>query len=135
MFPPCYPSLMPKPSGRHKVARLTPEQSERAAEVIQGAIARFSGSFDELKAAIGMYMLGHYVGWRVLVLLHSKSTIRKYERILDITVREEFAETGPESDRSLFFKAAQAVSNFWKVVSGEIKLDLGDEDKKHISAS
>jgi hypothetical protein len=126
---------MSKTPTRLKTARLSPEQSARAAEVIQGAVERFTGSFDKLKAAIGLYMLGHYVGWRVLVLLHSKTTIRKYERILDIKVREEFPEMGPESDRSIFFRAAQAVSNFWKVVSGEIKLDMGDEDKKHISAS
>lgn len=109
---------------------LTPEQTERAVEVIQGAMRRFNGSFDELEAAIGMYMVGHYVGWKVLVLMHSKRTIRKYEEILGIVVREEFPEEGTESNRSLAFSIARTVSNFWKAVSGEDK-SIPKESRKH----
>lgn len=111
------------------VASLTPEQSARAVEVIQGAVDRFGGSFDELESAIGMYMLGHYVGWRVLVLMHSKRTISKYQELLQIVVREEFAEEGAESDRSVAYLAAKKVSNFWKAVSGEAKVIDKDERK------
>ena len=102
-------------------------------EVIRDAIQRFDGSFDELESAIGMYMLGPYVGWRVLVLMHSKATIRKYEQILGIVVRDEFPESGTESDRSNAYKAAKALSNFWKIVSGEAKLDVPKEERKHFS--
>lgn len=109
------------PNKKLTAERLTPEQSARAAEVIQGAIQRFNGSFDELESAIGMYVVGHYVGWKVLVLMHSKRTIRKYEEILGIVVREEFPEEGSESERSLAYRAAKTVSNFWKAVSGEDK--------------
>jgi hypothetical protein len=77
-----------------------------------------------------MYMLGQYVGWRVLVLMHSKATIRKYERILNIVVRDEFPDEGAESDRSIAYKAANALSNFWKIVSGEAKLDLAKDERK-----
>lgn len=108
---------------------LSPEQTARAAEVIKGAVERFNGSFDELESAIGMYMTGHYVGWKVLVLVHSKRTIRKYEEILGITLREEFPEEGPESNRSLAYQAAKTVSNFWKAVSGEAKVIEKDERK------
>ena len=111
------------------VAPLSPEKATRALEIIQGAIGRFHGSFDELESAIGMYMLGHYVGWKVLVLIHSKRTIRKYEEILQIVVREEFDEEGSESDRSLAYTAAKKVSNFWKAVSGEDKTIAKDERK------
>lgn len=119
---------------RRDAALLTEEQSRRAADRIKFAIENFNGSFDELESAVGMYMLGHYVGWRVLVLLHSKKTIRKYEEILGITVREEFAEEGPEADRSLAYSVAKKVSNFWKVVSGEIKLDVAKEERKHFGS-
>jgi hypothetical protein len=101
--------------------RLSIEQTARLIEVFQRAVQEFSGSFDELEAAMGMYVLGHYVGWKVLVLLHSKRTIRKYEEILGITVREEFEEDGPESDRSAAYAIAKKLSNFWKAVSGEDK--------------
>ncbi|MBL0423425.1 hypothetical protein JI739_24030 [Ramlibacter sp. AW1] len=116
---------------KRDVHLMSPEQSSKAADRIKYAIENFNGSFEELESAIGMYMLGHYVGWRVLVLLHSKRTIRKYEEILGITVRDEFADEGPEADRSLAYGVAKKVSNFWKVVSGETKLDVAKEERKH----
>ncbi|MBA2965408.1 MULTISPECIES: hypothetical protein [Ramlibacter] len=119
---------------RPPVRLLEPPEVERAMERFRDAVQRFDGSFDELESAIGMYVLGHYVGWRVLVLMHSKATIRKYEQILGIVVREEFPETGPESDRSIAYTAAQALSNFWKIVSGEAKLDVPRDERKHFTS-
>ena len=118
------------PQNKREVAFLTEEQSAKMARVIQGAVTRFNGTFDELESAIGLYALGHYVGWKVLVLVHSKRTIRKYEEILQITVREEFPEEGFESDRSLAYLAAKKVSNFWKAVSGEDKSITKEERKQ-----
>jgi hypothetical protein len=127
-FPSCYPCVMV--SKKHVAAKLTPEQAARATEVIQKAVQNFDGTFDELESAIGMYMLGHYVGWKVLVLLHSKKTIRKYEEILQITVRDEFPEEGAESDRSRAYAIAKKLSNFWKAVSGEDKSITREERKQ-----
>ena len=110
-------------------ATLTTAQQLRAAEVIKSAMERFSGNFDELESAVGMYMVGHYVGWKVLVLVHSKRTVRKYEEILQIIIREEFPEEGLEATRSLALTIAKTVSNFWKVVSGEDKT-IAKEDRK-----
>lgn len=118
-----------KKSERRVVPTLSAEQAKRTAEVVQGAMDRFSGSFDDLEAAIGMFVLGHYVGWKVLVLIHSKRTIRKYEEILGIKVREEFPEEASESDRSIAYSAAKHVSNFWKAVSGEAQAFDRDERK------
>lgn len=100
---------------------LTPEQAARFAEIARDAVDNFSGTSDELEAALGMYVLGIYMGWKPLVLMHSKKTIRKYEQILGITVREEFGDTGPNSERSKAFTISRTVSNFWKAVSGEDK--------------
>lgn len=52
------------------------------------ALKRFSGTADELEKALGMLMLGDYVGWKVLIIIHNKRTIRKYEEVLGISVRE-----------------------------------------------
>lgn len=101
----------------------TPEEAQRACEVIDKAVLNFKGSSDELEGAIGMYMLGRHVGWRVLFLLHSKRTIRKYEGILGINLREEFPEEGPDANRSMGYRIARELSNFWKVVSGEAKIE------------
>ncbi|OIQ90947.1 hypothetical protein GALL_271520 [mine drainage metagenome] len=112
---------------------LSPEDATRMFSVMDHAVHEFKGQLDELESAIGMYVLGRHVGWKVLYLVHSKKTIAKYEQILGITVREEFPEIGPEADRSLAFNAVQAVSNFWKVVSGAHKLPISREERRSIS--
>ena len=83
--------------------------------------ARFQGQFDELEAAVGMYLVGRLVGWKVLVLIHNKRTIRKYEEILGINVREEFPEEGPFADKSIALNLVKKLGSFWKAVSGELK--------------
>lgn len=113
-----------------RAAPLTPEAASRLFGVIDRAVHNFRGSVDELESAIGMYALGRHVGWKVLYLVHSKKTVSKYEAILGIKVREEFPEVGPEAHRALAFRAAETLSNFWKVVSGETKLDLERDQRR-----
>jgi hypothetical protein len=108
---------------------LSPAEAKEAFDRLDAVIQRFSGPLDELEAALGMYLLGRHVGWKVLYLIHTKRTVAKYEAILGIDVRSEFQEEGPGASRSLAFSAAKQFSNFWKVVSGEQKLDL-DRDQR-----
>ena len=99
---------------------------QRAAEVIaiaDRAMVKFRGQGDELESALGMLLLGRRYGWRVVYLLHSKRTVRKYEGILGISVRKFFNETGPLTDRSVGYRVAEAIGNFWKAVSGELKIE------------
>lgn len=106
--------------------------NERASElvsVVNDAINRFSGSADDLEKALGMLMLGDYVGWKVLVLVHNKRTVRKYEEILGITVREFFVEEGPIALRSLGYSVAKDLGNFWKAVSGDVSI----EDRRELT--
>ena len=94
------------------------------------AFANFSGSFDDLEAALGMLRLGDHVGWRVLVLIHNKRTIRKYEQILNIQVRDFFERETPSSKRSMGYKIALQLGNFWKAVSGALQV----ENRRQIAA-
>lgn len=91
--------------------------------IINDAINRFSGQSDELEKAIGMLMVGDYLGWKVLVLIHNKRTVRKYEEVLGINVREFFPEEGPIAGRSMGYDIATKIGNFWKIVSGDISIE------------
>ena len=106
-----------------KLKKLTAAQKAELEDIEAKAIARFAGSLDELESALGMLRMGHHFGWKVLYLIHSKQTIRKYEDMLDIKIREVFEETGPSSERSIGFQLAKKVSNFWKIISGEEKIE------------
>lgn len=101
----------------------TLEEEAELARVEREAIANFSGYLDDLEAALGMLRIGHHFGWRVLVLIHNKRTIRKYEEILGINIREFFPAEGPSVERSVGYKIARTLGNFWKAVSGSVKIE------------
>lgn len=106
------------------------DRASELASIVNDALNRFSGTADELEKAIGLLMLGDYLGWKVLVIVHNKRTIRKYEEILGISVREFFPEEGPIALRSLGYSIAKEVGNFWKVVSGDIAV----EDRRELTS-
>lgn len=100
-----------------------PERSTQLNQIINDAFDQFRGQFDDLEKTIGMLLLGDYVGWKVLVLIHNKRTLRKYEEILGISVRDFFPEEGPAAMRSIGHKFAIQLGNFWKAVSGDIPIE------------
>ena len=101
------------------MSKLTPTDKEMLA-IIDPTIAKFHGNSVELQNAVGAFMLGRHLGWRVLFLIHHKTSIKKYEKILGISFREILPETGPKSNDSRAWRAFQGFSNFWKAVKGEI---------------
>lgn len=116
------------------LALLSDDEKVKAFDKAGVAIANFSGSLEELEKAIGMLIIGYHFGWKVLLLVHSKRTIRKYENILDINIKEFFPAEGRSAKRSMGLGLAKQIGNFWQVVSGDIKvknrreIDDGDSD-------
>ncbi len=113
------PSRKPK---EETLAKLTPKQEAELKQIEEDAITRFQGDVTQLESALGMLRMGHHFGWKVLYLVHSKKTIRKYEEILGKPIRELFDETGPSSYRSFGLNLAMRFSNFWKVAGGDTKI-------------
>lgn len=105
------------------LVRLSPKVLQQLHEIELEAFAKFNGSADEIESALGFLRLGFQVGWKPLALIHSKATVRKYEKILGINVRELFPEETAASDRNPGYAIAKKLSNFWKVVSGEVKVE------------
>jgi hypothetical protein len=105
------------------VPPLTCEESQALIKHIEETTRHYAGQFDELEKALGMLVLGRLVGWKVLMLIHNKRTIRKYEKALGINIREEFPEEGPFTHKSVAYSVIKKVGNFWKGVSGELKIE------------
>jgi len=80
----------------------------------------FRGNLGELEQAIGVLICGRRFGWKVMMLVHDRKTLAKYEKILGVDFREEFPEVGDLARKSIAWTAVQKVSNFWKAVKGEI---------------
>ena len=121
---------VPKKSKEEKLARLTPEQKRQLDEIEGNAIADFQGDLTDLESALGMLRMGHHFGWKVLYIIHSKRTIRKYEDILKIKIRDIFDDPGPSSYRNSGYRFVQDLSNFWKAIGGEQKIEKRREASK-----
>ena len=80
----------------------------------------YHGDVQKIERAAGVYMIGKRVGYKVMLLMHDKRTLRECEELLGISLKDELAEVGQFADKSLAWRAAQKVSNFWKAVKGEI---------------
>lgn len=98
------------------------KKTDELFQIAQTAIYNYSGDIDVLNSALGMLFTGHYYGWRFLYIVHSKRTVRKYEKVLNIKVSEYFEPTGSLSHRSAGLIEANKHSNFWKCVSGDIQI-------------
>ena len=89
--------------------------------LIDRAADEYQGQLDVLESAIGMVMLGRLYGWRVMLLVHSPSTIRKYLKILGLRhLKDVLPEVGVFAHRSRAWRLVQGTRNFWKAVRGQI---------------
>ncbi len=113
----------PRKRPRPKVEPISNEQAQALVKKVEDCVYSFTGNFDELESALGMMFIGPLVGWRVLVLIHNKRTIRNYEKILGINIREAFPAEGPLTFKSLGYEVVQKLQKFWKGVSGEIVIE------------
>jgi len=112
-----------KPKKSVRVPPLSAEEALGLQKIVEKATMDFEGLFDELENALGMLMIGRLVGWKVLVLIHNKRSIRKYEQILGIDIRTAFPEEGPLTQKSPAYALVKKLGAFWKAVSGEQKLE------------
>ena len=92
-------------------------------------IEDYKGQIHVLESAMGAYLVGRRYGWKVLYLMHDKRTIRKFEKILDVQFRNEFDDYSDLSYKSLAYQFVKNVSNFWKAVSGEIKVKVNGKER------
>lgn len=95
-------------------------ESTELQKIVDRAIQHYHGEGTQLESAIGALYVGHAYGWRVMYLMHNRSTIKKYEQILEVKFQECLPDETALSKRSPAFRALKKVTNFWKAVKGEI---------------
>ena len=113
---------MVKTAKKVTIQALEPKEAAELSSRLDQVAREFKGQFDELENALGMMVLGRLVGWKLLVLIHNKRTIRKYEQILRISIREAFPAEGPLVCKSPAYTLLKRAGEFWKGVSGDFKL-------------
>lgn len=118
---------MTKPTSRTRPLAAT--DAKALTDLVHKVITGYRGPAGDLEAALGMLMVGRYLGWRPLYILHSKKTVNKYEAILGIEVQNHFEADGPDAHRASGYQLANSRPSFWKVVSGEDAIDRGQRQR------
>lgn len=105
------------------ITKLTDEQNKELAARSE----EFNGQITTLSAAIGAIHVGHIYGWRVLKIIHSPATLKKYEQIIGLKYEEICPETTENSMRNVGYRVSQKIGAFWKVVLGQVKVENKNE--------
>lgn len=99
--------------------------------IILDNMYKYKGSGTALESALGALVIGRHFGWRVLRMIHSPSTYRKYEEYLGLKFEEVCPEDTKHSNRNVGFEISKKIGSFWDVVMGRKKV----EEKGHIQES
>lgn len=96
--------------------------NEKQNNTIVTSIDSYRGSAFILESALGAIIIGEKYGWRVLKLIHSPATYKKYEVILGLNFQDTCPERGPLAHKSLGLKIADRLNSFWAVATGKKKI-------------
>jgi len=102
-----------------------PESFLRGGEcfrIIENAVATYEGDIGILESALGVLVLGAYVGRRPLLIAHGTKTLGKYQSILKVDLRQVLPPVGVLAHRCDGYVNASQSPSFWKCVKGQIKI-------------
>ncbi len=89
---------------------------------LEAVTKEYIGQMPTLGAALGAITIGHIYGWRVLKIVHSPATLKKYESIIGYKYEDLCPELTELSSRNVGFRMYQKIGAFWKVVLGQVKV-------------
>ncbi|HKJ82933.1 MAG TPA: hypothetical protein VJ961_02800 [Mariprofundaceae bacterium] len=89
-------------------------------DTVNRAMKDYTGDATKLERAIGALFMARYMGWKWIYLAHSRATVRSYEGFLGITFKDEFPAEGEGMRRSVAWKVASTVKDFWQAARGQV---------------
>jgi hypothetical protein len=92
-------------------------------DYIANLMKDYKGDIVDLSHAIGAARIGHHYGWRVLRLVISQVSYRKYQKILGLDFKESLPELTIYTEKSAGYQLVTKLNNFWDVVKGIATID------------
>jgi len=100
--------------------KMTPEELD---EHIYNLMATYKGDVTLLADAVGALNFGKFYGWRVLMIVYSPITYRKYQKVLGLNFKDVVPEIAEFTERSKGYQLVSKLNNFWKVVKREVVVE------------
>lgn len=98
---------------------LTDEQNAQ----LQKSLAEFKGHVSTIETAIGAIVIGQRYGWRVLRMVHSANTMKKYEAAIGLSYEDICPEVTDLSERNIGYRVSKAIGKYWDIVMGRHKVE------------
>jgi hypothetical protein len=89
---------------------------ERMAEIFEAAWKRYEGDVTVIESAFGALLIGRYLGWHALRLLHPRA-FKTYEQVLGVRFRDVLPDRGPDVECLAGMRTLDEIGRFWQVVS------------------
>ena len=81
---------------------------------------KYKGDITKLEHAIGAFIVGRKMGWKPMLIIHDRKTIKLYEEIVGLQFKDHMEEEGPLAEKSHAWNIVKKMTNFWAVVKGEV---------------
>lgn len=108
---------------REAISPLLTIDDPKIEKLVCQRIADYTGLGTTLGSAVGALVVGQHYGTRVLRMMHSPGTYRKYERILGVRFDDLCPESTHLSEKNTGFSVAEKLGAFWDVVMGRNKVE------------
>lgn len=107
--------------------------SQQLTAHVDSIMKNFKGDMVELSNAIGALNVGRFYGWRVLRIIISNASYRKYQRVLGLEFKEVLPRETVYSTKSagynLVLKAEETGKKFYDFVNGILKIDSKEKTR------
>jgi hypothetical protein len=94
-------------------------------KIICEAWERFYGDVGVFESAAGALLMGRFLGYNGLRVLHTWPTLRKYEQILGISFKDTLEPYTADSERLNGIRYAKKFGAFWKAVAAGVSSEPG----------
>lgn len=96
-------------------------------KLLEDTVKNYRGDGSVLLSALGALVLGYFYGWRVLSLVTSEKTYRKYQNAIGVIFKDVMPERGRYAHKSIGLAVVDKFENFWRVVKGQDKMDVSEK--------
>lgn len=100
---------------------------EEIDEYILNLMENFQGDLTDLADAVGAFNLGRVYGWKVLRIIYSPVTYRKYQKIIGLDFKLVLKDKTEFSLRNKGYSLASDLGKYWETVQGAFTIDAKEK--------
>ncbi|MBL4682364.1 MAG: hypothetical protein JKY88_16805 [Pseudomonadales bacterium] len=87
------------------------------------SISSYNGQLDVLESALGSLIISQQFGSKVLFMVHSRTTVNKYQKILGLKFSDISEPIGPLAMKCRGMRLIKTAGSYWEIVKNKVKVE------------